>query len=130
MRVISKSTLIKYYSKHANIKKPLEDWHTKSKIADWKSLNDVQKTYSTAEAVENFTVFNIKGNKYRLIVSINYQHSTIYIKYILTHSEYDKDGWKNDPWFIRSSQIRKSTKTETSKKNNDRKRLRICTPRN
>jgi mRNA interferase HigB len=63
------------------------------------TLNDVQKFHRDAEAVGNFTVFNIKGNKYRLIVSIDYQHQLIYIKYILTHSEYDKEKWKNDPYF-------------------------------
>ncbi|MEG3979486.1 type II toxin-antitoxin system HigB family toxin [Microcoleus sp. T3B2] len=46
-----------------------------------------------------FTVFNIKGNNYRLIVSIDYESQLIYIKYILTHAEYDKEKWKNDPYF-------------------------------
>ncbi|MBS9392988.1 MAG: type II toxin-antitoxin system HigB family toxin [Dolichospermum sp. LBC05a] len=41
----------------------------------------------------------IKGNKYRLIASINYENQVIYIKYVLTHAEYDKDYWKNDPYF-------------------------------
>jgi mRNA interferase HigB len=49
--------------------------------------------------VFSLTVFNMKGNKYRLIVSIDYERQLIYIKYILTHTEYDKDNWKNDPYF-------------------------------
>ncbi|WP_333185414.1 type II toxin-antitoxin system HigB family toxin [Microcoleus sp. B3-D7] len=44
-------------------------------------------------------MFNIKGNKYRLIVSLNYQKQIVYIKYILTQAEYEKDNWKNDPYF-------------------------------
>jgi mRNA interferase HigB len=63
------------------------------------SCIEVQATFPKAEAVGNFTVFNIKGNNYRLIVSINYERQIIYIKYILTHSEYDKEQWKNDPYF-------------------------------
>jgi mRNA interferase HigB len=59
----------------------------------------VQAIYSKAEAVGNFTVFNIKGNTYRLIADINYIKQRIYIKYILTHAEYDKEQWKNDPYF-------------------------------
>jgi mRNA interferase HigB len=59
----------------------------------------VQVFYPKAEAVGNFTVFNIRGNRYRLIASINYVQQVIYIKYVLTHAEYDKDGWKNDPYF-------------------------------
>ncbi|MCV3214424.1 type II toxin-antitoxin system HigB family toxin [Plectonema radiosum NIES-515] len=60
---------------------------------------EVQATYPKAEAVGSFTVFNIKGNNYRLIVDIVYEAQRIYIKYVLTHAEYDKDKWKNDPYF-------------------------------
>ena len=60
---------------------------------------EVQAVYPKAEAVGNFTVFNIKGNKYRLILSINYEQQIIYIKYVLTHAEYDKENWKNDDYF-------------------------------
>ncbi len=67
--------------------------------ADWSNLIEVQSIFPKAEAVGNFTVFNIKGNKYRLIVSINYEKQLIYIKYVLTHADYDKEGWKNDPYF-------------------------------
>ena len=62
-------------------------------------LVDIQNIYANAEAVGNFTVFNIKGNNYRLIVDIIYSKQRIYIKYILTHAEYDKDKWKNGPYF-------------------------------
>ncbi|MCC0179799.1 type II toxin-antitoxin system HigB family toxin [Waterburya agarophytonicola K14] len=51
------------------------------------------------EAVKNFTVFNIRGNKYRLILDIDYIEQVAYFKYFLTHSEYDKEKWKNDPYF-------------------------------
>lgn len=54
--------------------------------AVWINLVDVQKVFSSAEAVGNFTVFNIKGNKYRLIVSIDYTKQLIFIKYVLTHA--------------------------------------------
>ncbi|WP_373536586.1 type II toxin-antitoxin system HigB family toxin [Microcoleus sp.] len=60
---------------------------------------EVQTIYPQAEALGNFTIFNVKGNKYRLIVSLNYQKQIVYIKYILTHAEYDKNNWKNDPYF-------------------------------
>lgn len=60
---------------------------------------DVQKRYPKAEAVGNFTVFNIKGNNYRLIVDIRYSSQTVFIKYVLPHPEYDKERWKDDPYF-------------------------------
>jgi mRNA-degrading endonuclease HigB of HigAB toxin-antitoxin module len=69
------------------------------KVATWQNLTEVQQTDSSAEAVGNFTVFNIKGNRYRLIFSINYLKQIIYFKYFLTHAEYNKDNWKNDPYF-------------------------------
>ena len=59
----------------------------------------MQSVFPKAEAVGNFTVFNIKGNKYRLIVSIDSEKQLVYIKYILTHAEYDKEDWKNDSYF-------------------------------
>lgn len=59
----------------------------------------MQAVYPQAEAVGNFTVFNIKGNKYRLTVDLVYSDQIIYLKYILTHAEYDQDKWKNDPYF-------------------------------
>jgi mRNA interferase HigB len=53
----------------------------------------------TAEAVGNFTVFNIKGNKYRLILDIDYEEQVAYFKYFLTHAEYNKEQWKNDDYY-------------------------------
>ncbi len=77
----------------------IESWYAIVKKATWQNLTEVQPIYQKAEAVGNFTVFNLKGNDYRLIVGINYESQTIYYKYLLTHAEYDKDGWKNDPYY-------------------------------
>ena len=64
--------------------------------ANWSHLVELQQVYPTAEAVGNFTVINIKGNKYRLILSIDYEKQVVYFKYFLTHTEYDRNQWKND----------------------------------
>jgi mRNA interferase HigB len=84
---------------YSEVQKQLNDWNDIVKGAEWQSLIDVQVIYRDAEAVENFTVFNIKGNKYRLIVSIDYEAPLIYYKYFLTHAEYDKENWKNDDYY-------------------------------
>jgi mRNA interferase HigB len=84
---------------HADSCEALDDWYKIASKAVWANLVEVQSVYPKAEAVGNFTVFNIKGNKYRLILSINYEKQMIYIKYILTHAEYDKEIWKNDCYF-------------------------------
>jgi mRNA interferase HigB len=78
---------------------PIEEWYNIVRKAEWANLEEVREIYRDAEAVGNFTVFNIKGNKYRLIADIDYESSTIYYKYFLTHADYDKDRWKNDPYF-------------------------------
>jgi mRNA interferase HigB len=99
MHVISRKKLRDFCQEHANSCEILDDWYITASKADWRNLIQVQSVYPQAEAVGNFTVFNIKGNKYRLISSINYDKQVIYIKYVLTHAEYDKDYWKNDPYF-------------------------------
>ncbi|NJM19571.1 MAG: type II toxin-antitoxin system HigB family toxin [Richelia sp. SL_2_1] len=99
MHVISRRKLREYSQKHGDCEQALDDWYKIASKANWENLIEVQTAYPQAEAVSNFTVFNIKGNKYRLIVSINYEKQVIYIKYVLTHAEYDKDKWKNDPYY-------------------------------
>jgi mRNA interferase HigB len=86
-------------SVYPDVAKQIKDWYEIVKVAEWQSLIDVQGIYREAEAVGNFTVFNIKGNKYRLIVSIDYEAQLIYYKYFLTHAEYDKENWKNDDYY-------------------------------
>ncbi|CCQ56442.1 type II toxin-antitoxin system HigB family toxin [Crocosphaera watsonii] len=99
MHVISRRILRDFCRTHADSCDALFDWYRVASKANWSNLNDVQKTYKSAESVGNFTVFNIKGNHYRLIVDIIYSSQRIYIKDILTHAQYDKGGWKNDPYF-------------------------------
>ncbi len=99
MHLISIRNLRIDTSEYSDIKKQIDEWYATVKKAEWNNLEDVRKVYRDAEAVGNFTVFNIKGNSYRLIVSINYEDQTIYYKYFLTHAEYDKGKWKNDRYF-------------------------------
>ena len=99
MHVISFKALREYAEIHADSREALIYWYKVASIAKWSNLVEVQEIFYKAEAVGNFTVFNIKGNKYRLIVSIDYEEQLIYVKYILTHTEYNKDYWKNDPHF-------------------------------
>lgn len=99
MHLIAISRLREAAAKFPDIATQIEDWNEIVKVVTWQNLTEVQQTYASAEAVGNFTVFNIKGNRYRLIVSMNYSRQLIYFKYFLTHAEYDKDNWKNDPYF-------------------------------
>lgn len=99
MHLISIRKLRSDATKYPDISQVIEAWYAVVKRANWENLEDVRKIYRDAEAVSNFTVFNLKGNKYRLIVGIDYISGTVYYKYLLTHADYDKDRWKNDPYF-------------------------------
>ncbi|AFZ11930.1 Protein of unknown function DUF2136 [Crinalium epipsammum PCC 9333] len=99
MHIISRKRLLEFCRQHADAFTPIDDWFRTAKAANWENINDIRQIYPSADAVGNFTVFNIKGNDYRLIVSINYEIQIVYIKYVLTHPEYDKEKWKNDPYF-------------------------------
>lgn len=99
MRVISRRILRDFCMANANSCESLYDWYRVASKAEWQNLIDVQATYKSAESVGHFTVFNIKGNHYLLIVDIVYKRQIIYIKYILIHAEYNKRNWKNDPYF-------------------------------
>lgn len=99
MHIISYKRIREFSAKHADCRDALDNWFRVAKKASWSNLVEVQSVFPKAEAVGNFTVFNIKGNTYRLIVSIDYEKQLIFIKYVLTHAEYDKGTWKNDIYF-------------------------------
>ncbi len=94
MHVISRKALQEFSLKHPQSEIPLDSWYRVAKQAQWHNLAEVKETYSSADLVDKYIVFNIKGNDYRLIVSMNFRNQTIFIKYILTHADYDKGKWK------------------------------------
>ena len=94
MRIVSKRRLREFWAAHADAESALRTWFAVARQAKWQKLVDVQTTYANAEAVEDLTVLNVKGNRYRLIAKIEYRLQIIYIKCVLTHAEYDRDMWK------------------------------------
>lgn len=94
MHIISRKKLLDAAQRHRDLGEPLDAWYRISKRAEWKSLMDVRRTFPSADAVEKFTVFNIKGNSYRLITEINYQTGRVFLRHVLTHAEYSRRGWK------------------------------------
>jgi mRNA interferase HigB len=79
---------------HASSAKAMRSWYSIAKESDWAKLLDVRERYATAESVGDYTIFNIEGNEYRLVTTINYRLGIIYIHWIGTHAEYDKHRWK------------------------------------
>ena len=103
MNIVSRRTLVDFGAVHPDARASLAAWYKVASTASWGSLAEVRLTYPSADLVGRLTVFNIAGNKYRLISKINYPvgttRGTIYIRCVLTHAEYDQEGWKNDPWY-------------------------------
>jgi mRNA interferase HigB len=94
LHVISRKKLLEAAERHRDLGEPMDVWYRVAKKAEWKNLMDVRRTFPTADAAQKFTVFNIKGNAYRLITEINYQTGRIFVRHVLTHAEYSKEGWK------------------------------------
>lgn len=91
MRVISKRTLQDFWNIHSDVINPLAGWYAEAMKASWQSPQDIKTQYKTASFLrDNRVVFNIGGNKYRLVVKINYPYETVYIRLVGTHAQYDK----------------------------------------
>ena len=85
-----------FVTKHPPAAEPLDNWYRRARKARWQNLAEVKADYPHADLARKCTVFNIGGNKYRLITKNSYVGQAIYIKRVLTHAEYDKGAWKND----------------------------------
>ena len=91
MRVISKKILREFWEKQSDSEQQLKSWFQETSNAEWNSPNDIKIEYPSASILSNNrVVFNIKGNKYRLIVRINYDYKMAWIRFVGTHAEYDK----------------------------------------
>jgi mRNA interferase HigB len=94
MHVISRRKLKEAATRHDDLEGALDAWFRITKKTLWRNLAEVRKTFASADSVGKWTVFNIKGNQYRLIAEINYVFGRIYIRHVLTRAEYDRGGWK------------------------------------
>ena len=94
MRVINCKALREFADAHKDEETPLDDWYRTVKRLRWTNLVDVRKTYPHTDAVREFTIFNIAGNKFRLATHIHYRTGKIYIRHVMTHQEYSREDWK------------------------------------
>ena len=91
MNIYNRSSIIAFYQKHPDCKATLENWYHDVSSKQWRKPDDVTKDFNTARTIQNSrAIFKINQNDYRLIAEINYQKGWLYIKFIGTHSAYDK----------------------------------------
>jgi mRNA interferase HigB len=92
MRIIAKSTLREFWLRHPQAATPLRKWYSAVDAAGWAGPADVKALFGTAVdfVADNRIVFDIGGNKYRLVVRVSYEYGQVLIKFVGTHSEYDK----------------------------------------
>lgn len=94
MRIISRRIIRKFCEKHSDATSALDRWYSIMKKAEVSSFIELRFLFSNADKVGKYVVFNIGGNKYRLIAHIHFNTRVIYVRDILTHEEYDRDTWK------------------------------------
>lgn len=91
MRIVTFTKIKEFTGKYASSDVALRDWYFKVKRCKWNTLNDIKQTFNSVDYVgNNRYVFNIKGNDFRLVAIIIFASSKVYIRFIGTHSEYDK----------------------------------------
>jgi mRNA interferase HigB len=94
MRIIARRTLIQFWKsnpKYADAKASLEAWYREAKRASWSSPAEIKEQYRNASILKSGrVVFNIAGNKYRLVVYINFPKQIVYIRFVGTHKQYDQ----------------------------------------
>jgi mRNA interferase HigB len=95
MHVITRKALLAFSREHPQAYGPLDSWFRLIKSRRYETLADLKRDFPTADYVRPWTVFNIGGNKYRLIAVVRHDTQRVYIRWILTHAEYDKGDWKN-----------------------------------
>ncbi|OHB53169.1 MAG: hypothetical protein A2Y07_10510 [Planctomycetes bacterium GWF2_50_10] len=99
MHVIARKTLREFSALHPKSAKCLDAWWLITSKAKWADFAQVKKTFAATDLFHKnnrqYLIFDIGGNKYRIVASVTWASFTMYIKFVLTHPEYEKQSWKN-----------------------------------
>ena len=98
MHILKKSTLLEFAKKHPDAKNAILSWYRAVEEISVGNVFELRKIFPGADPVLHYTVFNIRGNRYRLVTVIRYDRQRVYIVDFLTHAEYDKNRWKRRTW--------------------------------
>ncbi len=94
MHVISKKKLREFWKRHPRAESPLRAWYAAARKARWETFAEVRRDFASADVYRQFIIFNVGGNKYRLIVVAHFNRGRLYIRHVMTHEEYDAEKWK------------------------------------
>ena len=94
MHVVSHKAIRNFCDEHPRTRNAMDFWYRVAKRANWSSFAAVKQSFNTADLVPPYVVFDIGGNKYRLIAELNFAKGALFIRRILTHQEYTKGTWK------------------------------------
>jgi mRNA interferase HigB len=101
MRIVSGEVIDRFVRKHLDAKSWLDDWQRTAEELDWSSIQEVREWYPAVDggvkvaSGGTVTIFNVGGNKYRMVCSILYPSLTIIVHQLMSHAEYSKDLWKD-----------------------------------
>jgi len=94
VHVISKKAARLFWEKHPDSETALRGWLRAMRATEFKNLAELRSAFNSADNVGDLIVFNIGGNKYRLVASVHFNRGKVYVRHILTHEEYDRGRWK------------------------------------
>lgn len=95
VHVIARKALRQFWEQHPDGESALARWFAIMQRHDFADLTALRATFPTADSVGNFIVFNIGGNKIRLITAVHFNRRKVYIRHVLTHGDYDRGAWKS-----------------------------------
>jgi mRNA interferase HigB len=94
MHIITRRTLIQFWEKHPDSETALLRWFKIVQKTEFNSFAELRRVFPSADKLDHWIIFNIGGNKYRLITSFHFNRGKVYIRHVLTHAEYDRGDWK------------------------------------
>lgn len=96
MHIISKRRLREFWENDPHSENPLNEWHKRLSKLEAANIAQLRQTFPDADLVGNCIIFNVGGNKYRVITKVDFRRQNVYVRFVLTHREYDKNKWKSD----------------------------------
>jgi len=93
MHIISKKAIRESWKRHPESQAPLSRWFKIMQRTEFRSFAELRATFPSADMIDDLIIFNIGGNKYRLIAAIHFNRGRVYIRHVVTHQEYDRNRW-------------------------------------